>query len=322
MSNYVCFEDRVRGGLYGLLVGDAVGVPYESQPRAAMPPREAIDLVPPPSFARSHPDVPPGTWSDDGAQALCLLSSLLDGAKTGVGVDLGDLATRLRAWLREGYLTVDGRAFGVGGQTSRAIRALEAGAAPAEAGPSTDADNGNGSLMRVLPLALWHRGSDAELVRDAMDQSRPTHGHARSLVCCAVYCLWARRELEVDDDRATFAEATATFRGIARNEPAWLEVLDQHLRPHEPPIGTGTAYVVDTLRTAHMLLRDEASYEGVVRGAIALGRDTDTTACVAGGIAGIRYGFEAIPAAWVEALRGRDVVEPLARRLRYERPMP
>jgi ADP-ribosyl-[dinitrogen reductase] hydrolase len=322
VSAYVCFEDRVRGGLYGLLVGDAVGVPYESQPRDAMPPREAIDMVPPPDFARSHPDVPPGTWSDDGAQALCLLSSLLDASSDGEGVDVDDLAKRLRAWLREGYHTVDGRAFGIGSQTSRAIRALEAGVAPDKAGPATEAENGNGSLMRVLPLPLWHRGSDAALVRDAVDQSRPTHGHVRSLVCCAVYCLWARRELESDDDHDTFADAVATFRDIAKREPSWLDVLDQHVRPHEAPTGAGTPYVVDTLRSALMLLRTETSYEGVVRGAIALGRDTDTTACVAGGIAGIRYGFDGIPARWVEALRGREVVEPLARRLRYERPMP
>jgi len=187
----ITLSDRIRGGLVGLLVGDALGVPYEFHRPEDLPPHDAIEYSPPPGFERAHLGVPPGTWSDNGAQALCLLASLLESGR----LDLEDFSGRLVRWYEEGYLAVDGVVFDVGITTGSAIRALRAGVLPTEAGPASAHDNGNGSLMRVLPLALWHRGEDEALVRDAHLQSRVTHGHMRSQACCALYCLWARRML-------------------------------------------------------------------------------------------------------------------------------
>src|SRR5579872_77569 len=116
-------------------------------------------MVPPLHFDRAHDGTPPGTWSDDGAHALCLLASLLERR----GFDAEDLAARLLAWIEEGYMAVDGRVFDCGDTTHRALIALRRGTPALQAGPSDVQDNGNGSLMRVLPLALWHTGSDANL---------------------------------------------------------------------------------------------------------------------------------------------------------------
>ena len=152
--------ERRRGGLVGLLVGDALGVPYEFTPAAGVPQRSAIEMTPPPGFARAHGRVEPGTWSDDGAQALVLLDSLLRLGR----LDADDLADGIRRWYREGFCAVGGVVFDVGIQTSAAIRRHESGTPAPQAGPAGERDNGNGSLMRVLPLALWHTGSDAGLV--------------------------------------------------------------------------------------------------------------------------------------------------------------
>lgn len=187
-SRYV-FKDRLTGGLIGLLLGDAIGAPYEFHQREDLPPKTQIDLIPPPDFPRAHAGTPPGTWSDDGAQALCLLESLMACGN----LDLDDFAQRLQRWRSEGHLAVDGRVFDIGLQTQRALDRLQAGVAPTMAGPNGERDNGNGSLMRVLPLALWHRESNDELVELAMRQSLPTHGHLRSQLCCALYCLVARQ---------------------------------------------------------------------------------------------------------------------------------
>ena len=130
----------------------------------------------PAGFRRAHAGTPPGTWSDDGAQALALLSSLLDRGR----LDPEDLGRRLLEWYDLGRFAVDRRVFDVGIQTGTALRALREGTPALEAGPAEERTNGNGSLMRVLPLALWHLGSDAELVADARLQSRVTHGHLRS----------------------------------------------------------------------------------------------------------------------------------------------
>ena len=168
---------RIEGGLLGLLCGDALGVPYEFHSPSQIP--AVVEMEPPLGFNRSHRGIPPGTWSDDGAQALCLLASLLHCGH----LDVDDLGRRLQNWDRHGYMAVDGRVFDIGNQTSTALAALASGVPATSSGPADERSNGNGSLMRVLPLALWHRGTDAELVRDARLQSLPTHGHLRSQVC-------------------------------------------------------------------------------------------------------------------------------------------
>jgi ADP-ribosylglycohydrolase len=301
-------RERIEGGLVGLLVGDALGVPYEFHPAWAIPPLDRIEMTPPAGFVRSHGRVPPGTWSDDGAQALCLLASLLEHGR----LDVEDLGRRFVNWFDHGYLAVGGDVFDVGNQTMRALRAIRAGVPSRLAGPLNEQDNGNGSLMRVLPLALWHTGSDAELVADAHAQSQVTHGHARSLACCALYCLWARRMLEGSAD--AWADAVASLRAVYGEDAPERAELDLHVRPDDASGGRGTGYVVDCLRSARAVL-ETGGYETVVRAAVALGNDTDTTAAVAGGIAGVRDGIGAIPARWREALRGRELLHPLVEKL-------
>lgn len=304
-SSPISREERVRGALLGLLVGDALGVPYEFTAPEELPPMASLEMTPPSDFRRAHRSVPAGTWSDDGAQALCLLASLLDKGH----LDLDDFAARLLAWYERGAYAVDGRVFDVGVQTSTALRALMGGASPRESGPALEKHNGNGSLMRVMPLALWHRGSDRELVRDAYDQSIVTHGHARSKVCCALYCLWSRAILEERQD--PWRHATRSMRSMLARGSAEEEALELHVRPDEAAQGKGSGYVVDTLRSARMVLDEGGSVEVTLKRAVALGHDTDTTACVVGGIVGARDGASAIPERWRTALRGQEILEPL-----------
>ncbi|WP_304458702.1 ADP-ribosylglycohydrolase family protein [Alicyclobacillus sendaiensis] len=302
-------EDRIRGGVWGLLIGDALGVPYEWLEPEAIPPWDEIEMEPPEGISRMHA-VPPGTWSDDGAQALCLLESLLTCGR----FDPADFAARLVAWHDESLWTVDGRAFGIGRQTAMAIRALKNGTDPDQAGFVLPEGKGNGALMRVLPLALWHRGDDASLVADAHRQARVTHGHVTNQVCCALYCLWARRMLDGRAPSEAFQDAVARLYELYEAGSAYRRSLDEEVRPHEPPVTNGDGYVVHTLHAARLALR-EASYEGAVKRTIQLGRDTDTNAAVAGGLAGIAFGESRIPGRWRGCLRGSERVEPLIERL-------
>ena len=301
-------SDRIKGGLIGLLVGDALGVPYEFHTPDQLPPREHIELAPPKDFTRAHNGVPPGTWSDDGAQALCLLASLL---KNDAYI-ADDFGNRLVQWYEHGYMAVDNHVFDVGITSAAAIRAIRSGVPARDAGPRGEHDNGNGSLMRVLPLALWHRGSDAELVSLAQEQSRVTHGHLRSQICCALYCLWAKSTL---DGRAeAWEETVRVLRNFYQSDAAATVELEFHIRPDDAPQGTGSGYVVDCLHSARLAMQ-QSTFEGVVKSAIVLGHDTDTTACVAGGIAGIRDGIDAIPQRWRDGLRGGELLEPLLEQL-------
>jgi ADP-ribosylglycohydrolase len=306
-------EDRIEGGLLGLLIGDAVGVPYEFHSADSLPPLPMIDLVPPSGFARAHAHVPPGTWSDDGAQALVLLESLVRNGR----FVLDDFAKGLVNWRDEGFLAVDGIVFDVGLQTEAAIQRLRRGLSAALAGGASERDNGNGSLMRVLPLALWYRGTDLDLCRAAVRQSLPTHAHPRAQLACAMLCLWARWIYARSTPADAWVEAAQSLPNIAiqLGLPSVEVELLLDLR-NAQRIG-GSGYVVDTLWSARWCLEQGHTYEGVVHAAIGLGNDTDTTAAVAGGLAGLHYGVGGIPERWRAGLRGAEMVQPLLEALLY-----
>lgn len=316
----------IESGLYGLLVGDALGVPYEFHDAAEIPPTEQIEFRPPPGFPRSHPNVAPGTWSDDGSQALCLFESLIEHPE----LDLVDFANRLLRWRDKGHLQAGGRVFDIGIQTERALARIKAGQPPHQSGGHTERENGNGSLMRVLPVALLHnqeRESDFDLIDKAMRQSLPTHAHPRSQLCCAHLVLWAdglRQKMNEDAAWNRAAQILARFAAGADNAHKYPSHSDdlaaecQRIRLPEPDYSPrGSGYVLDSLWSARWAMQGRP-YEQAVKAAIQLGDDTDTTAAIAGGLAGIRDGLEAIPERWVSALRDRQVVELLLDRLYVE----
>ena len=299
-------QDQLKGAIYGLLVGDAVGVSYEFLLAEQLPAYDQIEMLPPNNFAKTYPHIPVGTWSDDGAQALCLLDSLLYKNK----MDTEDFMKRICNWYQCGYMAVDFQVFDVGVQTAEAIRNYLSGVPLLQVANNDVLANGNGSLMRVLPLAIWHQGSDIQLIEDAYAQSHVTHAHLRSKVCCALYCLWARSILNGLDIEAAWSDAVTKLRAYLKDKPDDLEQLEYYIRPDELEKGTGSGYVVDCLKSARYALK-QTTYQDVIKTAIAFGRDTDTTACVAGGIAGLYFGFDSIPESWLAQLRAKDLVEPL-----------
>ncbi|MDN7925253.1 ADP-ribosylglycohydrolase family protein [Burkholderia vietnamiensis] len=308
-----CADARV-GGLIGLLVGDALGVPFEFKTPNELPPRDQIEMTPPQGFRRSHAGIPVGTWSDDGSQALCLLASLLERGR----FSLTDFSDRLLKWLDDGYMAVDGDVFDCGIQTAEALSKLRDGVSARETGGASVMDNGNGSLMRTLPLALWHAGPDDALVRDAHLQSLPTHAHPRSMVACAFYCLAARGYLRKLADPWSWAdqrlEQIYRLWPERREGNGFLTELDWMRRFPTTDQPRGTGYVLDTIWSARKALQGD-SFEDIARTAILFGHDTDTTAAVACGLAGIKFSLGGIPARWLEQLRGFTIVGALIGRL-------
>ena len=301
---------QLAAGLFGALVGDACGVPYEFKTAQELPPYAQIEMTPPPGFDRTY-GLPDGTWSDDGALSLCLMESLIECA----GWNAHDFGQRLVAWYDEGVWAVGGEVFDVGVTTSGAIRHIRNGGNAETAGDSGDNSNGNGSLMRALPVALWalhNNVDDAEIIRIARAQSCVTHAHLRAQLCCALYCLWAASTCRGKNLEVAWNHAVQTLRAHLNQEE--IAELEFHIRPNDEPHGEGSGYVVDCLRSARLALRQD-SYRDCIKTAIAFGNDTDTTACVAGGIAGLKWGLEAIPDEWLGALREREKVDQLLARL-------
>lgn len=299
--------ERIEGGLLGLLVGDALGVPYEFHHPSSIPDRRLIDMAPPPGFNRAHMGIEPGTWSDDGAQALCLATSLLDKQH----LHLDDFARRMVDWLDHGYMAVDGLVFDCGRGTRTALARFKAGDEAAVAGGENSWDNGNGALMRVLPLALWHRGDDSTLIAAAQLQACPTHRHAVAQVCCALYCVVARLMFfGALGDAATWDKAAGILRRHYAGNTVLCDAFDAVLRSPHRSSPSGSGYIVDQIWSCRWALQ-ATTYEDVVKDAISLGRDTDTSACIAGGLAGVRDGVRGIPERWRDALRGRELLNPV-----------
>jgi ADP-ribosyl-[dinitrogen reductase] hydrolase len=304
--------DRACGGLLGLLTADALGVPHEFKSATDIPPVDQIEMVMPGNYQRSYRHVPYGTWSDDGAQTLCLLESLLEKGE----LDLNDLGTRLVNWWQTGHMAVDGKVFDIGNQTLQALSRLQAGTSPIKAGACHSSMIGNGSLMRVLGLALWHKGPIDALFRDAMRQSMVTHGPLEAQLCCALYCGVANGLQNGLQMGEAWSAAEAALRDHCSPDPDKSQVLkDKILKSPYRTTPTSTGYVVDALWSARACLR-EGDYASVVRAAVALGNDTDTTAAIAGGLAGIVFTTGGIPDRWLTALRGQDLVNPFVEALR------
>lgn len=300
----VALATRLVGGVWGHLVGDAMGVPYEFR---------SADQIGAVRWGEngSHGQ-PPGTWSDDGALMLALLDSL---TADGGGFDVEDQGRRALSWWRAGAYTPDGDgSFDIGNKTIRALRAMENGTPAADAGPTDEHSCGNGSLMRILPVALQGRDlGDAELIEHARAASRVTHGHPRAQVACALYALIAARLLKGERDRqAALDESKETLRAFVSDEPEMVDALE-HLLGWSAREGHGIVW--DSFWSAWDAFAGADSYQQTIERAIAYGNDTDTTAAIAGGLAGIYWTVDGIPEEWLKGMRGRGVLVPLVDRL-------
>lgn len=332
MTAYV---DRLRGGMMGLLVGDAMGVPYEFTPKREIP--RTIDFEG--SDSRHSHGQKPGTYSDDGAQALCLLESLLD--SRGSIPNGPQFLKKLLAWKRFGYLAIDGKVFDCGGQTSKAILDFESSMervvpslgcpAPKTLRDWNEFEGGNGSLMRILPLALWAHvrarysvtGRTVHTVTQmAQWHSRSTHGSRLAGICCALYCNLAGTLLAREGrqpDAAWHDAIMTTMSELDDNSTsAWTSdaeilnhLLEQGFAKRESLQDFGTGYCVDSLLIGVQVAIEAEDYRSGMRMAIRYGGDTDTNAAIAGGLLGIRFGVDGIPKAWRAAMRGKEHFEPL-----------
>ena len=302
--------ERLEGAVYGHLCGDALGVPYEFLPADRIGEVEW-------KGGGSHGQ-PPGTWSDDGALMLALLDSLL-----AAGFDTADQGRRALAWRDEGAYAPGGVVFDVGISTTAALHELRSGT-PAEAAGAIEA-KGNGSLMRILPLPLVFREvPDPELLEMAFRASRVTHGSAEAQLACGLYALIVRRLLEGDEDRATIlSQARAGLRGHLRarglmdskEAPSPAQALAELDAFEAWSDRGGSGRVVDSFWSAWDAFTAASDYVSAVTAAVRYGDDTDTTAAIAGGLAGVAFGIEAVPSAWRRGLRDRPIAQALVDRL-------
>jgi ADP-ribosylglycohydrolase len=298
-------RERILGGLWGALIGDALGVPVEFRNRADVQCEPVVEMR---GFGTHRQ--PSGTWSDDGALVLCTADSLVHSE-----FDTGDMGSRFVKWMNDGLWTATGVTFDVGCTTADALTRIANGTSAEEAGGRHEDSNGNGSLMRIIPVALRFANEGIHALTCRIERaSAITHGHDRSRMACVFYSMLVSELLRgqrpkdaVDSTRKIFASHFARSASLER----FHHILehDFSLVPEGDVVSTG--YVLHTLHASLWCLLTTSSYRECVLKAVNLGGDTDTTGCVAGGLAGVAYGLQSIPHDWKNQLPRQEPVGAL-----------
>ena len=289
--------------LLGLAVGDALGVPWEFQPRGSFRCKGM-------SGYGTH-NQPPGTWSDDTSLSLCLADSLSRGFSP------EDIARNFIKWRDEAAFTAHGEVFDIGISTAKAIGRLKAGIAPEKSGCAGVNENGNGSLMRIAPLVFYLADKPEE---DRFNITRAvssiTHAHPWSVAACFIYLEFLRKLVLGMDKICAYGELRFNFETeddcpyIGVNTLGkFSQMLGTNFRALPKTALRSGGFVIDTLEAALWCFLTTDTYPSAVVTAINLGDDTDTTAAVTGALAGFFYGLDAILPDWQRNLAaGGDII--------------
>ncbi len=324
------WKDAIKAGIFGVVVGDALGVPVEFTSRAERKADPVVDM----REYGTHSQ-PKGTWSDDSSMALATLDSIINNG----GLRYEDIMEKFCAWRLNGEYTPYGSVFDIGITCARAIGRYRPGVDPLTCGECGERDNGNGSLMRIMPVSLyssledeyWHDTFVEEAAENSHNASRLTHGHPRSQIACMIHTSichelvyrGGRSVLEAvqtaidgtfelyaraDETMPWFDEAFSTeirmdAYGRLRDLDAFKNLPDNEIQ--------SSGYVVHTLVAAIWCLLNSNSYSDCALKAVNLGDDTDTTGAVAGGLAGLAYGYDNIPKDWIDVIASKEWISKL-----------
>ncbi len=305
-------HNLIKATLIGLAVGDALGVPVESFSREELKKHPVQDMR-----AYGTHFQPRGTWSDESSLAFCLAESLCQ------NYDLQDIAAKFVHWNSRDYWTARGEVFDIEFDTKRAISRLSALIYLKEkVTPIADyeADSEivtNGALVRILPLVFYLLDKPlSERFQKVRDVSALTHGHLRSILACFVLIEFARRLVLGDSRKIAYQKMQKTVSKFVTQSnfkqaeiQKFSRILSRNIADFpEAQINTSDS-VVDTLEAGLWAVMTANSYKSTVLTAVNLGEDTDTTAGVAGGLAGMIYGIDEIPEKWLADLaRIEDII--------------
>ena len=298
-------RDRRMGmsGFLGFVVGDALGVPFEFKTRVQMEQQPFADMI---EYGTHH--MPMGTWSDDTSMTVATMDSIVQNQT----IDYNDMMTRFMMWLKRGDYTATDRVFDVGNTVLAALDEYSIGKPPIQCGRRGEHSNGNGSLMRMFPVAyyIWQNHlEEAEATKLVNEVSSLTHAHPISQLGCKIYCDYLGHIMDGEDKY--YAYYLIQQNDYSQYYPpeavaAYQRILDGSIITEPKSRISGSGYVVDSLEASIWASFNSNSYQEAVTKAINLGDDTDTVAAITGSIAGTMYGVDNIPKEWLRQIKKVD----------------
>ncbi len=298
--------EKVRAIVFGHAAGDAVGGPAQFEERAERDRRPVTDMT---AFGCG---LPKGAWSDDTSMSLCAMDAL-----TKHGLDFEAVMENFRKWLYGGEFTPTGRAFDVGGACRKAIERSCRGTEAEACGCRGEDENGNGSLMRIYPFALYLFCSDFPLdgkISRIHRASALTHAHPRSCVGCGIYSfvLWELLENPAKESIKKGLKIAEKYYGDEPELQAYRRLFGENFPSLAREEIASSGYVADTLEAALWCVLTADDFRSCILKAVNLGLDTDSVGAVAGSLAGLLYGYEGIPEEWRNALCRKEYLEETA----------
>lgn len=297
-------------GILGHAIGDAMGVPTEFLIREKLQKHPVVKMI----GYGSH-DVPAGCWSDDTTMEVCLLEAFIKNKE----FNYEDTMHNFYDWLQEAKFTATDEQFDAGRTCIQAIINWSKGVQPLECGLKNESDNGNGSLMRILPVALYSyykELNDKEIIKLTNEVSSLTHAHEISKLGCYIYVRYIMLLLDGLDKKVAYQKLKeldySSYSDYSREK--YNRILKDDINKCHLDEISSRGYVVDTLEAAMWCVLVHSNYEDTILEAINLGDDTDTVAAIAGSMAGILYGYDSFPKEWKETLLKREYLIDLANR--------
>ena len=301
--------NKVKDGIIGFVIGDAIGVPNEFKSREYLKENLVTEMK---GFG-SHP-VPAGSWSDDSSMLLATIDSIINKNE----IDNKNIADNFVSWVKDAKYTPFNYVFDIGSTCLKAITTYkETGNNPAKCGLGKINDNSNGSLMRILPIAYYayyKQLTDKEILKLVKDVSAITHKHEISVLGCYIYvryviCLLGGKSKEKSYnmikklDYSSFKESSVkAYERLLKNDISKFKLNEIN----------SSEYIVDTLEATIWCFLKSNSYAQGVIAAINLGDDTDTIGALTGAISGIMYGYDSIPDDWTNKLLKLDYILEMA----------
>ena len=285
---------KIKDGICGFVIGDALGVPVEFYSRRELEENPVIGIE-----GYGTYNMPPGTWSDDTSMTLATMASIVNKGE----INYSDIIEEFYQWITTGKYTQYNDTFDYGRTTASALKKYSKGIEPLLCGGDSERDNGNGSLMRILPLA-YIPDISYETIENI---SSLTHRHKRSRITCVFYVEIAKSMLLNDLSIEEHVKLAGDKIKEYYKDCDELIHFNRIFESDYSDISSG-GYVIDTFESVIYSLLTTDDFRSAVLKAVNLGIDTDTVGAICGGLAGIYYGFDEIPIDWIEKIPKIDEV--------------
>lgn len=303
-------NNQYLGAIIGHAVGDAMGFPTEFSKREELLKNPVIEMIDSPDVAQ-----PAGSWSDDTAMEIATIDSFIQKKC----FDYKDIMDKWVKWISKSEYTPTGVTFDIGRTCLKAIKKYCNGTAPLQCGSTSINENGNGSLMRILPVALYaysKKLDDISIHKLTNEVSSLTHAHEVSRLGCYIYvqfiiCLLKGNTKQEAYKHIQYLDYSAYDMHSLK---LYTRILDEQIEVQRLDQIKSTGYIVDTLESAIWIFMNAQHYKEAIIASTNIGGDTDTIGAIVGSMAGIYYGFDSIPSNWLDKLQRKDYLIELVDR--------